>query len=91
MYFCELQHPMVNDDIANRIITGSVVVKSNIARFTEKTAVFDDGTEEEIDAVVFATGYSIEYKFLDDSVLKVALCDKNNSYDLIKTPKILFR
>nr|XP_039270440.1 flavin-containing monooxygenase 5-like [Styela clava] len=65
------QHPSVNDDIANRIITGSVQVRSNVARFTEDSAVFDDGTEEKIDAVIFATGYSMAYPFLDDSVLKV--------------------
>lgn len=52
-------------------------MKSNIARFTENTAVFDDGTEEEIDAVVFATGYSFQFQFLDDAILKVQLSKRN--------------
>ena len=63
---------MVNDDIANRIITGRIKIKGNITRFTEHGAVFEDGTEEPLDAVIFATGYSIKYPFLSDDILKVS-------------------
>lgn len=66
------QHPMVNDDLPNRILSGTVLVKSNVKRFTETAAVFEDGTvEENIDVVVFATGYTFAFPFLDDSVIQV--------------------
>ncbi|XP_067391208.1 flavin-containing monooxygenase 5-like [Emydura macquarii macquarii] len=63
------QHPTVNDELPNRIISGKVLVKPNIREFTETGAIFEDGTrEEDIDAVFFATGYSFSFPFLGDVV-----------------------
>ena len=62
------QHPTVSDNLSNRIISGKVLVKPNIREFTETSAIFDDGTREEIDAVVFATGYSFSFPFLEGYV-----------------------
>lgn len=75
------QHPSVNDDLPNRIISGTVIVKPNVKEFTETAAVFDDGTvEDNIDVVVFATGYTFSYPFLEDSIIEV----RNNNTDLYK-------
>ncbi|KAG8542819.1 hypothetical protein GDO81_026056 [Engystomops pustulosus] len=61
------QHPMVNDDLPNRIIAGTVLVKSNVAKFTETDAIFDDETvEKNIDAVIFATGYTFSFPFCEE-------------------------
>ena len=38
------QHPMVNDELPNRVACGSVIVKPNIKCFTETGVVFEDGT-----------------------------------------------
>ncbi|XP_029474103.1 dimethylaniline monooxygenase [N-oxide-forming] 5-like isoform X2 [Rhinatrema bivittatum] len=66
------QHPMVNDDLPNRILAGTVLVKPNVKKFTETSAIFEDGTEEDnIDVVVFATGYSFAFPFFEESVIKV--------------------
>ncbi|NXG62264.1 FMO5 monooxygenase, partial [Hemiprocne comata] len=62
------QHPTVSDDLPNRIISGRVQVKPNIREFTETSAIFEDGTREDIDAVVFATGYSFSFPFLESCV-----------------------
>lgn len=62
------QHPTVNDDLPNRIISGRVRVKPNVQEFTETSAIFEDGTREDIDAVVFATGYSFSFPFLEGCV-----------------------
>ncbi|OPJ77136.1 dimethylaniline monooxygenase [N-oxide-forming] 5-like [Patagioenas fasciata monilis] len=62
------QHPTVNDDLPNRIISGRVLVKPNIQEFTETSAIFEDGTKEDIDTVVFATGYSFSFPFLEGCV-----------------------
>ncbi|NXD08584.1 FMO5 monooxygenase, partial [Nothocercus nigrocapillus] len=66
------QHPTINDDLPNRIISGRVRVKPNIREFTATAAIFEDGTkEDDIDAVVFATGYSFAFPFLEDCVTVV--------------------
>ncbi|XP_068808054.1 flavin-containing monooxygenase 5 isoform X2 [Struthio camelus] len=66
------QHPTINDDLPNRIISGRVKVKPNVREFTATAAIFEDGTkEDDIDAVVFATGYSFSFPFLEDCVTVV--------------------
>ncbi|KAM9324724.1 flavin-containing monooxygenase 5-like [Gastrophryne carolinensis] len=66
------QHPTISDDLPNRIISGKVLMKTNIKRFTETDVIFDDGTvEKDIDVVIFATGYSFSFSFLDESLIKV--------------------
>ncbi|TKC33991.1 hypothetical protein EI555_019781, partial [Monodon monoceros] len=63
------QHPTLNDFLPNCIISGLVKVKSNVKEFTETAAIFEDGSrEDDIDAVIFATGYSFAFPFLEDSV-----------------------
>ncbi|NXX99762.1 FMO5 monooxygenase, partial [Centropus bengalensis] len=62
------QHPTVSDDLPNRIISGRVLVKPNIQKFTNTSVIFDDGTKEDIDVVVFATGYSFSFPFLEGYV-----------------------
>ncbi|XP_027722504.1 dimethylaniline monooxygenase [N-oxide-forming] 5 isoform X1 [Vombatus ursinus] len=66
------QHPTVNDDLPNRIISGLVKIKGNVKEFTETAAIFEDGSREDnIDAVIFATGYSFDFPFLEDSLRAV--------------------
>ncbi|NWX48140.1 FMO5 monooxygenase, partial [Steatornis caripensis] len=62
------QHPTVSDDLPNRIISGRALVKPNVQEFTQTSAIFEDGTRGDIDAVVFATGYSFSFPFLEGCV-----------------------
>ncbi|KAM4873051.1 flavin-containing monooxygenase 5-like [Thomomys bottae] len=75
------QHPTVNDELPNRIISGLVKVKGNVKEFTETAAIFEDGSrEDDIDVVIFATGYSFAFPFLKDDSVKVV----NNKVSLYK-------
>ncbi|XP_033727986.1 dimethylaniline monooxygenase [N-oxide-forming] 5-like [Pecten maximus] len=75
------QHPMMNDDLPNRIASGSVRIKTDIKCFTETGVEFTDGTKEEnIDAVVLATGYIFGFPFIDESVIDV----QDNRIELFK-------
>ena len=47
--------------------------------FSNKTITFDDGSKEEIDVIIYATGYKISFPFFSDSFLKV----KNNDIETI--------
>jgi dimethylaniline monooxygenase (N-oxide forming) len=62
-------HPTVSDDILSRLAHGEVTAKPNIARLTERTVVFTDGSEVEADIVVYATGYKITFPFFDEAFL----------------------
>lgn len=54
------------DNLPNHIISGRVMIKPNVTEFTETTAIFEDGTEEKIDAVIFATGSTFSFPFLEN-------------------------
>jgi dimethylaniline monooxygenase (N-oxide forming) len=62
-------HPTVSSELLPRIGHGDIAVKPNIGRFAGgRTVRFADGSEEEIDLVVYCTGYKIEFPFLDEKV-----------------------
>ncbi|HEY7456298.1 MAG TPA: NAD(P)-binding domain-containing protein [Solirubrobacterales bacterium] len=62
-------HPTVSSELLPRIGHGDIEVKPNIERFAGGRRVrFEDGGEEEIDLVVYCTGYAIEFPFLDEDV-----------------------
>jgi dimethylaniline monooxygenase (N-oxide forming) len=56
-------HPTVSDDILSRIAHGEIAPKPNIARLTERTVVFADGSEVEADIVIYCTGYKVTFPF----------------------------
>ncbi len=59
-------HPTISDDILSRIAHGEIAPKPNIARLTERTVVFADGTEEPADIVIYCTGYKVSFPFFDE-------------------------
>lgn len=62
-------HPTVSSELLPRIGHGDVAVKPNLDRFAGgRTVRFAGGSEEEIDLVVYCTGYKIEFPFLDAEV-----------------------
>ncbi|KAH0618211.1 hypothetical protein JD844_017221, partial [Phrynosoma platyrhinos] len=68
-----MKEPVFNDDLPSRILCGAVTVKPLIKEFTETSAIFEDGSvEENVDVVIFATGYSVAFPFVDKSVIEVA-------------------
>jgi dimethylaniline monooxygenase (N-oxide forming) len=63
-------HPTVSSEFLPRLGHGDITAKPNIQAFTGgRTVRFVDGTEEEIDLVVYCTGYKISFPFFDPEVL----------------------
>ncbi len=62
-------HPTVSDDILSRIAHGEIEPRPNIARLTEHTVVFADGSEVEADVVVLCTGYRVSFPFFDAGLI----------------------
>jgi dimethylaniline monooxygenase (N-oxide forming) len=63
-------HPTVSSEFLPRLGHGDITAKPNIDRFTGgRTVRFVDGTEEEIDLVVYCTGYKITFPFFAPEVL----------------------
>jgi dimethylaniline monooxygenase (N-oxide forming) len=63
-------HPTVSSELLPRLGHGDITVKPNIDRYPGgRTIRFGDGSEEEIDLVVYCTGYRITFPFFDPGVL----------------------
>ncbi|XP_068566529.1 flavin-containing monooxygenase 5-like [Cebidichthys violaceus] len=82
------QHPTVNDELPNRILSGTVQVKPNIRRFHGSSVEFDDGSVvEDVDLVVFATGYRFSFPFLASQVVSVSE-NKASLYKYVFPPEL---
>lgn len=62
-------HPIVNTVALNAMAHGDLTPKPDIARFDGSAVSFSDGSREEIDLIVFATGYVHKVPFLDPALL----------------------
>lgn len=63
-------HPTVSAELLSRLGHGDITVKPNIDRFSGARRVrFVDGSEEEIDLVVYCTGYKITFPFFDPELV----------------------
>ena len=58
-------HPVVNDSFPRAVRDGKVIAKPDIRRLCGTRVEFVDGSVEEIDTLVFATGYKLELPFLE--------------------------
>jgi len=63
-------HPTISAELLPRIGHGDITVKPNIAAFEGgRTVRFDDGSTEEVDLVIYCTGYKISFPFFDPSLI----------------------
>src|SRR6201985_2727929 len=63
-------HPTVSSEFLPRLGHGDITAKPNIERFTGGRGVrFVDGSEAEVDLVIYCTGYKITFPFFDPEVL----------------------
>jgi thioredoxin reductase len=66
-------HPTVSAELLSRLGHGDIEVKPNIDRFTgRRTVRFVDESEEDVDLVVYCTGYKITFPFFDESLVSAA-------------------
>lgn len=56
-------HPLMNDQLLHHLQHGNISVKPDISHFDGKDVVFTDGSKEQIDLVLCATGYKWSCKY----------------------------
>jgi hypothetical protein len=62
-------HPTVSDSLLSKLDHGDIVVKPNIDRFDRDRVYFTDGSTEQVDAVIYCTGYKISFPFLGETLI----------------------
>jgi hypothetical protein len=59
----------VSDSLLNGLRRGEIVVKPAIDRFERDRVHFRDGSTEQVDVVIYCTGYKISFPFLRESLI----------------------
>lgn len=62
-------HPIVNSLILHHLGHGDIHIKADIERFDGNQVHFVDGSVEDYDLILLATGYKLHYPFIDLSLL----------------------
>jgi cation diffusion facilitator CzcD-associated flavoprotein CzcO len=62
-------HPTISADFLNRIAHGEMTWKPNIASLDGHRVRFQDGSAEQVDVIVYCTGYKVTFPFFDEDFL----------------------
>ncbi|GAB3182577.1 NAD(P)-binding domain-containing protein [Micromonospora palomenae] len=62
-------HPTLSDGLLSRLTHGEIEVRPGIAGFDGDRATFTDGRADEVDLVIWCTGYRVDLPFLDPALL----------------------
>lgn len=73
-------HPTQSGELPLRLKSGDVTPKGNVARLDGSTVHFEDGTSDDFDVIVYATGYNLTFPFFDPEFISAP----NNRIDLYK-------
>ncbi|MGW5517677.1 flavin-containing monooxygenase [Nocardia africana] len=73
-------HPTQSVELPLRLGSGDVIPKPNIDRFDGATVHFADGTADDFDVIIYATGYNITFPFFDPEFISAP----DNRIDLYK-------
>lgn len=58
-------HPIINSQLHYRVAHGDLAIRPDVERLEGSRVVFVDGSEEEIDLIIYATGFEISFPFVD--------------------------
>ncbi|XP_055924494.1 flavin-containing monooxygenase 5-like [Argiope bruennichi] len=75
------QHPTINDSLPTKILEGRIIIKGDVESFSKNGATFrGESSVTPVDAVIFATGYNMQFPFMKESILN----STNNELELYK-------
>ncbi len=60
-------HPTISSELLIKLGRGDITPKSTIAELMGNKVRFDDGSIEEVDAIVYCTGYKVTFPFFDQT------------------------
>lgn len=78
------EHPSISQDFLSLLGHGKISIKPNISQLAGKEVVFEDGTREPIDTIIYATGYKVSFPFLDSELANNEYVEETNDFPLYK-------
>ncbi len=62
-------HPIVNSQLLHYLAHGDVTAKPDVRELDGRTVHFTDGSEEEVDLIIWATGYDASFPYLAPGII----------------------
>ena len=62
-------HPIINSRLHESIAHGNLTIKPNVRELAGNTVHFVDGSSEEFDVILYATGFKVSFPFIDSAQL----------------------
>ena len=62
-------HPTISDAVLSRLTHGEIIPKPGVKELDGDGVVFTDGSREELDTIVWCTGYRVTVPYLDSALL----------------------
>lgn len=78
------EHSTVSSEIFNLAGKGLIKFKPNILEFRGKEVFFEDNTKENVDVIIYCTGYKIAFPFFSNDFLNTNKIEETNEFDLYK-------
>lgn len=75
------EHPTISQDLLNLAGHGKIHIKPNIKELAGDTIIFEDGSQEKTDVLIYATGYKIAFPFFDKNFIDA---EETNDISLYK-------
>jgi dimethylaniline monooxygenase (N-oxide forming) len=60
-------HPTISSDFLVRVGSGDIAMKPNLSELRGTEVAFVDGSVEQVDAIIYSTGYKVAFPFFDQS------------------------
>lgn len=84
-----IQIPTLNDVAQFLIASGQLLIRPGISKIKSHSVVFNDGsTEDNIDAIIYATGYSMDFSTIDHKSFEVKQRNDLILYKMMFAPDI---
>jgi hypothetical protein len=65
------KHPTISTEVLHYLKHGRIKPRPDVARFEGRTVHFVDGTSDEFDTIICATGYYVSFPFLPEGMVTV--------------------
>lgn len=63
--------PTLSENFFNRVGDGRLIVKPEVEKIDKEIVYFKDGSTEKIDAIIYSTGFNLDFPFFKSNTLKL--------------------
>lgn len=64
-------HPTMSSELLDRVKSGHIIMKPDVRKLASDVVHFEDNSAEQIDVIIYATGYLITFPFFDPGFFEI--------------------